>query len=232
MRRRAEWAHANVRSPAATPRLEAVHQISSSCRFPMGTKCARASRFSRWILFRCVRRCGCRLEARRMRRDSALRAVAGGNACPTSCRQQQQNATQHGTRWGRRFRLPGAQRRSGQATIEYAILYAGVILPLTFAIVFAAEMLWVWHSVVDFTRDGARYATTHCWTANGDNVMTYMRSHVPRMIDMDQFQQGQAELAVTYYSRDPDTGSLVDFTCASGECSVDCIPDAVTVRVS
>ena len=84
----------------------------------------------------------------------------------------------------------------------------------------------------DFTRDGARYATTHCWTGNGDNVMTYMRSHVPRMIDMDQFQQGQAELAVTYYSRDPDTGSLVDFTCASGECSVDCIPDAVTVRVS
>ena len=107
----------------------------------------------------------------------------------------------------------GAKRRSGQATIEYAILYAGVILPLTFAIVFAAEMLWVWHSVVDFTRDGARYATTHCWTANGDNVMTYMRTHVPRMIDMDQFQQGQAELAVRYYSRDPDTGSLVDFAC-------------------
>src|SRR5947207_9315370 len=121
---------------------------------------------------------------------------------------------------------------SGQATLEYAILYAGVILPLTFAIVFAAEMLWVWHSVVDFTRDGARYSTMHCWTANGDNVMTYMRSHVPRMIDMDQFQQGQAEIAVRYLSRDPDTGSLTDFTCDSGECSVNCIPDAVTVSIS
>ena len=123
-------------------------------------------------------------------------------------------------------------KRRGQATVEYAILYAGVILPLTFSIVFAAEMLWVWHSVVDFTRDGARYAATHCWTANGENVLSYMRTHVPRMIDMSQFQQGPAEIAVRYFSRDPDTGSLVDFTCDSGECSVDCVPDAVTVRVS
>ncbi len=123
-------------------------------------------------------------------------------------------------------------RRRGQATVEYAILYAGVILPLTFGIVFAAEMLWVWHSVVDFTRDGARYAATHCWTSGGDNVQTYMKTHVPRMIDMNQFQQGPAEIAVQYFSRDPDTGALVDFTCASGGCSVDCVPDAVTVSVS
>ena len=122
--------------------------------------------------------------------------------------------------------------RSGQATVEYAILYAGIILPLTFGVVFAAELLWVWHSVVDFTREGARYAVTHCWTANGDNVLTYMRTHVPRMIDQNQFQQGQAQIAVRYFSRDPDTGSLVDFTCGSGECSVDCIPDAVTVSIS
>ena len=47
---------------------------------------------------------------------------------------------------------------SGQTVVEYALLYAGVILPLTFAIVFLGEMLWVWHSVVDYTRDGARYA--------------------------------------------------------------------------
>ena len=127
---------------------------------------------------------------------------------------------------------PSITSRSGQATIEYAILYAGVILPMTFAIVFAAEMLWVWHSVVDFTRDGARYATTHCWSAGGDNVLQYMRTHVPRMIDMDQFQQGQAELAVQYFSRDPDTGSLVDFACDGGDCSVNCVPDAVTVSVS
>jgi len=123
-------------------------------------------------------------------------------------------------------------KRRGQATVEYAILYAGVILPLTFSIVFAAEMLWVWHSVVDFTREGARYAATHCWTPGSDNVLTYMRTHVPRMIDMNQFQQGPAEIGVRYFSRDPDTGSLVDFTCDSGGCSADCIPDAVTVSIS
>ena len=52
---------------------------------------------------------------------------------------------------------------SGQTVVEYALIYAGVILPLTFAIVFLGELLWVWHSVVDYTRDGARYAASHCW---------------------------------------------------------------------
>ena len=120
---------------------------------------------------------------------------------------------------------------SGQTTVEYGILYAGVVLPLTFAIIFVAEMLWVWHSVVDFTRDGAQYAATHCWESNGQNVITYMQTHVPRMVDMDQFQQGPAQIAVQYFARDPDTGSLTDFAC-DGDCSVDCIPDAVTVSVN
>jgi hypothetical protein len=120
---------------------------------------------------------------------------------------------------------------SGQTTVEYSILYAGVILPLTFAIIFVAEMLWVWHSAVDYTRDGAKYAATHCWQDGGSNVIQYMRTHVPRMIDMDQFQQGQADITVEYFSKDPDSGSLVAFTC-DGDCSVDCIPDTVTVRIS
>ena len=73
--------------------------------------------------------------------------------------------------------------RSGQAAVEFAVLYAGVILPLTFMTIFVAEMLWIWHSVADFTRDGARYAVTHCWMADGSNVTGYMQSHVPAMID-------------------------------------------------
>jgi Flp pilus assembly pilin Flp len=121
---------------------------------------------------------------------------------------------------------------SGQTLVEYAILYAGVILPLTFAIVFLSEMLWVWHSVVDYTRDGARYAASHCWTSDGNNVRTYMQTHVPRMIDMDQFQQGQAQINVEYFAADPTTGALSDFTCSSGDCTVDCLPDAVTVSIS
>jgi hypothetical protein len=126
----------------------------------------------------------------------------------------------------RRFR-----RDTGQATVEFAILFAAVIAPLTFAIAYTAQMLWVWHSVVEFTRDGARYAATHCWQPGGDNVLTYMRSNVPRMIDMDQFAGGAAEIQIEYSSRDADTGQLVEFACNSGECSTGCIPDAVSVQI-
>lgn len=121
---------------------------------------------------------------------------------------------------------------SGQAAVEHALLYAGVLLPLTFSVIFAAEMLWVWHGAVDFTRDGARYAATHCWQPNGENVIAYMRSHVPRMIDMDQFISGQAEITVAYFSRDPSTGVLNEFACDGGECSSACVPDTVTVSIT
>jgi hypothetical protein len=124
------------------------------------------------------------------------------------------------------------RRRSGQAAIEFAVLYAGVILPLTFMTIFVAEMLWIWHSVADFTRDAARYAATHCWTADGSNVLAYMTSHVPPMIDMNQFQTNTANLQIQYYQRDPVSGVLTPFTCASSECSTGCIPDAVSVSVA
>ena len=124
------------------------------------------------------------------------------------------------------------KRRGGQATLEFALLYAGVILPLTFMLIFVAEMLWIWHSVTDFTRDGARYAATHCWQADTSNVLDYMTTHVPRMIDMDQFQQGAAGITVQYFARDPDSGVLTDFTCDAGDCTTNCIPDAVTVSVT
>lgn len=120
---------------------------------------------------------------------------------------------------------------SGQATVEYALAFTGVILPMMFMIIFTAQLLWVWHSIVDFTRDGARYATTHCWQGSGENVITYMRTHVPLMVDIDQFQNGQADIVVQYFSRDPASGSLTDFSCDGGECSADCIPDAVTVTI-
>lgn len=124
--------------------------------------------------------------------------------------------------------------RNGQATLEYALLYAGIILPLTFGIVFVAEMLWVWHSMVEFTRDGARYAATHCWQGDAQNVIAYMQAHVPPTIDQDEFRglgTGPAQITVNYYSTDPDSGSLIDFTC-DGECTVDCMPDVVTVQIT
>lgn len=122
-----------------------------------------------------------------------------------------------------------ARGRGGQSTVEYVIA-AGVTLPMIFALTFTAELLWVWHSVAEFTRDGANYAATHCWMASGGNVVNYMRTHVPPMVDMDQFQTGEAEIQVTYFLRDPASGVLNEFTC-DGECSQMCIPDTVTVRV-
>src|ERR1039457_109703 len=63
--------------------------------------------------------------------------------------------------------------RGGQSSVEFALLYGAVVLPLTFMLVFVSEMLWVWHSVVDFTRAGANYAATHCWMGDASNVTTY-----------------------------------------------------------
>ncbi len=126
----------------------------------------------------------------------------------------------------------GTDGRRGQATVEFAVLYAAVILPLTFMLIFVAEMLWVWHSVGDLTRRGARYASTHCWQNGSENVLQWMRTNVPRMVDMDQFQNSTAELEVRYFSRDATSGSLVDFTCEGGDCTSDCVPDVVSVRVA
>jgi hypothetical protein len=127
------------------------------------------------------------------------------------------------------------RRCSGQAIGEFAVLYAGVVLPLTFMIVFVSEMLWVWHSVADFTRDGARYAATHCWMSDGSNVVGaggYMPTHVPLMIDMDQFQNGTAGIQVQYWQTDLTSGALTPFSCGAGDCSAACVPDAVSVSIT
>jgi Flp pilus assembly protein TadG len=122
--------------------------------------------------------------------------------------------------------------RKGQAALEFALLYGGVILPLTFGIVYVAEMYWVWHSIVEFTRDGARYAATHCYETSGQNVIDYMQMHVPVNIDQNQFMAGgSAQINVNYFQLDPTTGILGPAAC-DGSCSTDCVPDAVTISIS
>ena len=127
---------------------------------------------------------------------------------------------------GRRKRLP-----HGQTTFEFALAFAGVVLPATLAVVFTSQLLWVWHSVNDFTRQGASYATTHCWESAAGNVVDFMRSHIPPMVGQDQFLSGPVQINVTYYARDPDSGQLTPFTC-DGDCSTTCIPDTVRVSVT
>jgi len=108
--------------------------------------------------------------------------------------------------------------------------YLAVIAPLTFAVIFTAELLWIWHSTTDFTREGARYAATHCWQNGGDNVINFMRTHTPLMVDRDQFQNGAVQIAVTYFAKDPASGTIGEFSCDT-DCSSACIPDTVTVAV-
>jgi Flp pilus assembly protein TadG len=120
---------------------------------------------------------------------------------------------------------------SGQATIEFAVLYTLVLVPLTFGIIFISQMLWIWHSVVDFTRDGARYAATHCYEDGAPNVISYMQANVPPMIDQDQFQNGPASIDVAYYQNSGAGAALGAFSCDS-QCSVYCQPDVVSVGVS
>lgn len=122
--------------------------------------------------------------------------------------------------------------RSGQTTLEYAMLFAGVIVPFTFGIIFIADVLWVWHSMVDFTRDGARYAATHCWESDGSNVIQYMYSNVPVNLEQANFNQPSenATITVNYFSVDPDSGTLDPFSC-EGDCTPGCVPDVVQVSI-
>ena len=121
--------------------------------------------------------------------------------------------------------------QDGQASIELVLTYAGVLLPITLAIVFTSQLLWVSHSVNDFTRQGAAYAATHCWESAAGNVLEFMRSNVPPTVGRDQFQNGPVRISVTYFAKDPDSGQLVPFQC-DGDCSSDCVPDTVTVSVT
>jgi len=125
-------------------------------------------------------------------------------------------------------------RRSqgGQQAVEYVIASASVFLPVTFMIVFTAQLLWTWHSAVEWTREGARYAATHCYQNGGGNVRSWMQSHVPVHMDQQEFSSGSAEILIDYYSRNAETGTLEAFACDGGDCSTECVPDAVTIRVT
>jgi hypothetical protein len=121
--------------------------------------------------------------------------------------------------------------RSGSITVEFAMVFVGILAPVTFGFIFTAQLLWIWHSVNDWTRQGAGYAATHCWESSAANVISFMQSNVPAMPYQAQFQSGPAQIIVSYFAEDPTTGILTPFSC-SGDCSTGCIPDVVTVSVA
>ena len=131
-----------------------------------------------------------------------------------------------------RDRQGAVQRRRGQSAVEFTLVYGLVLLPLTFMFVFACQLLWVWHSVAEWTRQGAKYAATHCFQSDGNNVREWMRQHVPLMVDINRFREGEVDINVAYFSTDPSTGAPTDFACDGAECSPECVPETVRITVS
>ena len=86
------------------------------------------------------------------------------------------------------------RRRSqkGATAVEFLLVGMTVALPLALSIFYIAQILWVWHSAVEMTRDGAQYAATHCYQS-GANVIAYMQRNVPVMPDRDEFRQGAVQ---------------------------------------
>ncbi len=124
------------------------------------------------------------------------------------------------------------RRRSqkGATAVEFLLVGMTVALPLALSIFYIAQILWVWHSAVEMTRDGAQYAATHCYQ-NGANVIAYMQRNVPVMPDRDEFRQGTVQYIVTYFGRAQETNDLSEFSCDS-ECSLGCVPDVVKVQIT
>ena len=125
------------------------------------------------------------------------------------------------------------QRRAGergQSLVEYTFVFVGVLAPLTFGLIALAQVLWIWHSMVDWTRLGARYAATHCWQPEGANVTGWMKANAPPIPDRQAFTDGTAELVVNYYKKNPESNLFEEYSC-DAECSAQCVPDSVTVRV-
>ena len=122
--------------------------------------------------------------------------------------------------------------RRGQSAVEFVLTYAALILPLTMMLYHISNMMWVWHSAGEFTRQGAQYAATHCWQPGGSNVLSYMRQNTPVMFARDQFRDGQAEIEVSYFGRNAESGALEDYACEGTPCSRACVPDVVRVRIT
>ncbi|HYR90687.1 MAG TPA: TadE/TadG family type IV pilus assembly protein [Terriglobia bacterium] len=120
----------------------------------------------------------------------------------------------------------------GQATVETALVLVVGILPLTFGLIAFAEIAWTYHALATLTRQGARYAGTHCWQdSSGSNVVSWMQANAPAFPDRPQLATGGVQIQVNYWTHDPATHQSLPFSCAAG-CSAQCVPDSVTVSIS
>src|SRR5512141_2561380 len=77
---------------------------------------------------------------------------------------------------------PSRSSASGQAMLEMALILA-IMLPLTLGIVAIMDVVWTYHALVTLTRQGARYAATHCYQDDaGTNVTDWMKINAPAFL--------------------------------------------------
>ena len=120
----------------------------------------------------------------------------------------------------------------GQATIEMALALVAGVVPLTLGLIAFAQLGWTYHALTTLTRQGARYASTHCWQdASGSNVAAWMQANAPAFPDRPQLASGGVQIQVSYWTHDPISRQSVPFECDGG-CSAQCVPDSVTVSIT
>jgi hypothetical protein len=125
-------------------------------------------------------------------------------------------------------------RRSsrGQANVETALALIVGIVPLTFGLLAFTELVWTYHALTTLTRQGARYAATHCWQdGTGSNVVDWMRANAPPFPDRPLLTSGGIQIQVDYWTHDMQSHETAPFSCGGG-CSSECAPDSVTVSIT
>src|SRR5436853_2170619 len=107
----------------------------------------------------------------------------------------------------------------GQATVETALVLMVGIIPLTFGLIAFAEIAWTYHALATLTRQGARYAATHCWQdSSGSNVVNWMQANAPAFPDRSLLTTGEIQIVVNYWTHDVTNHQSVAFEC-SDTCS-------------
>lgn len=119
----------------------------------------------------------------------------------------------------------------GQATVEMALALIAGVVPITLGLIAFTEIAWTYHALATATRQGARYAATHCWQdEGGSNVVTWMQANAPVFPDRSLMASGGVQIQVSYWTHDPITHESIPFTCGGG-CGAECVPDSVTVSI-
>ncbi len=102
-----------------------------------------------------------------------------------------------------RYAAEALRRRGarGQATVEMALALVVGIVPLTLGLIAFTEIAWTYHALATLTRQGARYAGTHCWQDDsGSNVVNWMQANAPPFPDRPQMRR-RADEDLTFRDR-------------------------------